>query len=201
MKCVHIRSFFLSVFSCIRTEYGISLRILSELGKIRTRKNSVFGHFSRSVFFKKSFIDETIQMLFPYYPCFWYVVEIFEGYNIFQFRLSCWTECKAIFVFFDFYFVLSEMIFNTRSSLSIIDFLLNSFSFLVFCTLQISLKLLELQLSSVQSLPIFQWRCIREIYQLSHLLSWNLDSYLHAKKIFFLYRNARAVSYYFIQDT
>ena len=35
---VQIRSFFWSVFSRIRTEYG----------KIRTRKNSVFGHFSRS---------------------------------------------------------------------------------------------------------------------------------------------------------
>ena len=29
-------------------EYGVSLRIQSECGKIRTRKNSVFGHFSRS---------------------------------------------------------------------------------------------------------------------------------------------------------
>ena len=38
VKSVHIRSFFGSVFSCIRTEYR----------KIRTRKNSVFGHFSRS---------------------------------------------------------------------------------------------------------------------------------------------------------
>ena len=28
--------------------YGVSLRIQSECGKIRTRKNSVFGHFSRS---------------------------------------------------------------------------------------------------------------------------------------------------------
>ena len=28
--------------------YGISLRIQSECGKIWTRKNSVFGHFSRS---------------------------------------------------------------------------------------------------------------------------------------------------------
>ena len=28
--------------------YGVSLRIQSECDKIRTRKNSVFGHFSRS---------------------------------------------------------------------------------------------------------------------------------------------------------
>ena len=37
VKSVKIRSFFWSVFSCIWTEYM----------KIQTRKNSVFGHFSR----------------------------------------------------------------------------------------------------------------------------------------------------------
>ena len=40
VKSVQIRSFFWSVFSCIQPEYG----------KIRTRKNSVFGNFSRSVY-------------------------------------------------------------------------------------------------------------------------------------------------------
>ena len=39
MKSVQIRSFFWSTFPCIRTEHR----------KIRTRKVSVFGHFSRSV--------------------------------------------------------------------------------------------------------------------------------------------------------
>ena len=39
VKSVQIRSFSWSVFSCIRPEYR----------KIQTRKNSVFGHFSRSV--------------------------------------------------------------------------------------------------------------------------------------------------------
>ena len=38
VKSVQIRSFFWSVFSRIRTEHG----------KIRTRKNSVFGHFLHS---------------------------------------------------------------------------------------------------------------------------------------------------------
>ena len=38
VKSVQIRSFFCSVFSKIWTEYG----------KIRTRKNSVLGHFSRN---------------------------------------------------------------------------------------------------------------------------------------------------------
>ena len=49
VKSVQIRSSFWSVFSHIRSEYGqLSLRILSECGKIRTGKNSVFGHFSSS---------------------------------------------------------------------------------------------------------------------------------------------------------
>ena len=43
MKSVHIRSYFWSVCSCIWTEYWY-LRS----GEIRTRNNSVFGHFSRS---------------------------------------------------------------------------------------------------------------------------------------------------------
>ena len=54
-KCVQIRSFFWSVFSRIRAECGeilrifpLSLRIQSQCGKIRTIKNSLFGHFSRS---------------------------------------------------------------------------------------------------------------------------------------------------------
>ena len=29
--------------------HGVSFRIQSKYGKVRTRKNSVFGHFSRSV--------------------------------------------------------------------------------------------------------------------------------------------------------
>ena len=47
-KCSNTE-FFLVVFSRIRTEYGVNLRIQSECGKMRTRKNSVFGHFSRIV--------------------------------------------------------------------------------------------------------------------------------------------------------
>ena len=51
VKSIQIGSFFWSVFSCIRTEYGdnsVNLRIQSEYRKIRTRKISVFGHFSGS---------------------------------------------------------------------------------------------------------------------------------------------------------
>ena len=52
VKSVQIRSFFWSIFSRIRTGHGdflVNLRIQSECRKILTRKNSVFGHFSRSV--------------------------------------------------------------------------------------------------------------------------------------------------------
>ena len=62
MKSVQIRSFFWSVFSHIRTEYGeiqsisrhsTSFRIQSECEKIWTRKNSIFVHLSRSVLLQK----------------------------------------------------------------------------------------------------------------------------------------------------
>ena len=43
VKSVQIQSYFWSVFSCIRTEYR----------KIRTRNNSVFGHFSRSAYYSR----------------------------------------------------------------------------------------------------------------------------------------------------
>ena len=43
VKSVQRRIFFWSVFSHIRAEYE-HLRIQCEYGKIRTRKNSIFGH-------------------------------------------------------------------------------------------------------------------------------------------------------------
>ena len=46
-KCPNTELFW-SVFSCIRAEYEVNLRIQSEYRKVRTRKNSVFEHFSRS---------------------------------------------------------------------------------------------------------------------------------------------------------
>ena len=51
MKSVQIRSYFWSYFPIfgLNTErYEVSLCIQSECRKIRTRKHSVFGHFSRS---------------------------------------------------------------------------------------------------------------------------------------------------------
>ena len=51
VKSVQIRSFFWSLFSCIRTEYEDLLRIQSKYRKIRTRKNSARGHFSSSEYY------------------------------------------------------------------------------------------------------------------------------------------------------
>ena len=51
VKSVQIRSYFWSVFSCIRlnTEiYSVNLRIQSEYRQIRIRNNSVSGYFSCS---------------------------------------------------------------------------------------------------------------------------------------------------------
>ena len=61
MKSAQIRSYFWSVFSCIRTEYR----------KIRTRNNSVFGHFSRINYFA---IRAAIRL--KSFNIFWLVVGI-----------------------------------------------------------------------------------------------------------------------------
>ena len=68
VKCVQIRSFFWSVFSRIRTEYGeiVSLRIQSEYRKKRTRKYSIFGYFSRSGnFYQKYWWQQFCSSNFP----------------------------------------------------------------------------------------------------------------------------------------
>ena len=63
VKSIQIRSYFWSVFSRIRNEYGyfVSLRIQSECGKIRTRNNSVFGHFSRSEGDPETLLQEPVE--------------------------------------------------------------------------------------------------------------------------------------------
>ena len=50
-KCLNTEFFYglyFPAFGLITERYGVSLPIQSECGKIRTRKNSVLGHFSRS---------------------------------------------------------------------------------------------------------------------------------------------------------
>ena len=53
VKTVQIRSFsgpYFPAFGLNTEIHSVNLRTQSECGKIRTRKNSVFGHFSRSGF-------------------------------------------------------------------------------------------------------------------------------------------------------
>ena len=55
-RSVQIRSYFWSVFSYIRTEYGALLRTSPysvRIKEMRTRNNSIFGHFSCSVMFHR----------------------------------------------------------------------------------------------------------------------------------------------------
>ena len=61
VKSVQIWSFFWAIFSCMRTEYR----------KIRTTKNSIFGHFSRSVRSNPAFH-------------FWYSAKLSELINFFS---------------------------------------------------------------------------------------------------------------------
>ena len=54
MKSVQIRSFFWSIFPVFGLNaeiYSLNIRIQSKYVKIRTRKNSVLGHFSCSEYF------------------------------------------------------------------------------------------------------------------------------------------------------
>ena len=57
MKSFQIQSFFWSVFSCIQFEYG----------EIQTRKNSVFGHFSRGAsIHKRNLHDDLYDLCHQY---------------------------------------------------------------------------------------------------------------------------------------
>ena len=66
VKSVQIRSYFWSVFSCIQSKYR----------KIRTRNNSIFGHFSRSVMFTMN-MSSQIFHLFIWSLRRRFVVEVF----------------------------------------------------------------------------------------------------------------------------
>ena len=63
-------------FGLNTTRYGVYLRIQSECGKIRTRKNSVFGHFSRCAMREKRMsrsiiLSLKIQMLIHWIKYMW----------------------------------------------------------------------------------------------------------------------------------
>ena len=52
-----------SVFELNTEIYGVNLRIQSKYRKMRTRNNSVFGHFSRSDSFKKLYFTLTLRSI------------------------------------------------------------------------------------------------------------------------------------------
>ena len=51
---------YLLAFGLNKKRYGVSLRIRSKYGKLRTRKNSVFGHLSHSEFYFKSSLTQSV---------------------------------------------------------------------------------------------------------------------------------------------
>ena len=62
-KCPNTEFFsgpYFPAFGLNTERYGVSLCIQSECGKIRTRKNSVFGHFSGSSIFTKGLIIDVL---------------------------------------------------------------------------------------------------------------------------------------------
>ena len=91
MKRVQIRSFSWCVFSCIRREYR----------KIRTRKNSVFGHFSRSAKLNFCYILLTIgdASIIGVVSCFTFeqslrkVIDMYQNYEGFK----SWALGKSMF--------------------------------------------------------------------------------------------------------
>ena len=80
VKSVQIRSFFWSVFSRIH-------RIQSKYGKIRTRKNSVFGHFSHNIKLKIKFLNASLLSVLLYAT---------DSYVIDTFLQNNQTQCLII---------------------------------------------------------------------------------------------------------
>ena len=106
MTSVQIRSCFWFVFFCIRTEYR----------KIRTRDNSVFGHFSRSESSKMICApsSNSISRLYDFiFLITWYL----QIYIILveSFRSSCKKD--AYFFITSLFLILLIKVFNTNTSL------------------------------------------------------------------------------------
>ena len=113
VKSVQIRSFFWSVFYCIWTEYG-DLRSKSEYGKLRTRKDSVFGHFSHSAVYH----GQPVLL-----QCSLFILQTHHVYSTLQrhgngrFQVVSTWNARGVFVrYFLFIFV------NIRKSLVVLSF-------------------------------------------------------------------------------
>ena len=89
VKSVQMRSFFWSVFPCIRTGYR----------KIRTRKNSVFGYFSRSE------ITSRVLLKVRFSPSKKFVLVYFNESPLKMIKNAFYFMLKALFVFEIFTFL------------------------------------------------------------------------------------------------
>ena len=82
---------YIPAFGLNTERYFISLRIQSEFGKIRTRKNSVFGHFSRSEIFYKSFVQQVMCLRVD--SCTYLRADFLEQVHVFfSHHYVCWTS-------------------------------------------------------------------------------------------------------------
>ena len=98
-----LRSFFQSVFSRIRTEteiYSVFFRIQSKCRKIRTRKNSVFGHFSRSD--EQQLMEKHTFQVFLEQSQFYSMTYIYQQFSSGLLVLEALTlKTKYLFTLFD----------------------------------------------------------------------------------------------------
>ena len=100
VKGVQIRSFsspYFPAFGLNTERYGISLRIQSKCGKKGTRKNSVFGHFSRSV--NKSFAMFNLQTIrYNDWSCttYWYKIHCYEKQPLSKISKKKFELCKCL---------------------------------------------------------------------------------------------------------
>ena len=80
-KCQNTEFFLVRIFQYLEI-YGVNLRIQSKYWKIRTRKNSLFGPFSRS----------------DYESCYWYMKHHYTCISLLQLQISCLPNSKTIFI-------------------------------------------------------------------------------------------------------
>ena len=107
MKSFQIRSSFWSVFSCIWTEYR----------KIRTRKNPVFGHFSRSDTFNGNLIWCCIII---YLNLILYLYD--TKFNVLNFRHKILCEVSP-HVLYQYIFIIFWFLFNMGILIASIGFI------------------------------------------------------------------------------
>ena len=111
VKCVQIRSFsglYFPAFGLNTERYEISFRIHSECGKIRTRKNSVFGHFSRSAVY---------HLIYSIYHFQWHFLFLKTWYN--DCNALCLVFCtKNFFLPAPRFHATSQEFFDTQMSRS-----------------------------------------------------------------------------------